>query len=118
MEAKKQLASRIVERYHSREAAQAALDEFNTNFSKRDMEHAEWPVVNFPDTPPIIVTLVVAGFEQGYGLKRSRSEARRLIEQGSVQLRGEKLTDPKSAPALQAGDVLRLDKTRAVRVAL
>ena len=117
-EAKQQLAFRIVERYHSREAAQRALDEFRTKFSDGDIERAEWPVVNFPEAPGDLVTLVVTAFEQGYGLKRSRSEARRLIEQGSVQLRGEKLTDPKSAPALQAGDVLRLDKTRAVRVAL
>jgi tyrosyl-tRNA synthetase len=56
------------------------------------VEHAEWPVVNFPDAPGDLVARVVTAFEQGYGLKRSRSEARRLIEQGSVQLRGEKLT--------------------------
>jgi tyrosyl-tRNA synthetase len=40
-----------------------------------------------------------------------------LIEQGSVQLNGEKLSDPKMAPELQPGAVLRLDKTRAVRIA-
>jgi tyrosyl-tRNA synthetase len=117
MEAKQQLAFRIVERYHTREAAQGALEEFRMKFSQRDVEHAEWPVVNFADVPNDLVSLVVAAFERGYGVKRSRSEARRLIEQGSVQLRGEKLIDPKSVPALQSGDVLRLDKTRAVRAA-
>jgi tyrosyl-tRNA synthetase len=49
-------------------------------------------------------------------LKRSRSDARRLVEQGSVQLHGEKITDPKAAPALAQGADLRLDKTHAVRV--
>jgi hypothetical protein len=34
-----------------------------------------------------------------------------------VQLRGEKITDPKSTPAPKSGDDLRLDKTRAVRIA-
>jgi len=38
------------------------------------------------------------------------------VEQGSVQLREEKITDPKAVPAFQTGDVLKLDKTRAVRI--
>jgi tyrosyl-tRNA synthetase len=117
MEAKKQLAARIVERYHSREAAQGALDDFNTKFSKRDVEGAEWPLVKLADVNPDIVSVVVAAFALGYGTQRSRGDARRLIEQGSVQLRGEKIADPKYAPSLKPGDVLRLDKTRAVRVA-
>src|SRR3954464_3912979 len=36
MEAKKQLAARIVERFHDRAAADAALADFNTRFSKKD----------------------------------------------------------------------------------
>ena len=47
---------------------------------------------------------------------KSRGEVRRLIEQGSVQLQGEKIRDPKAEPVLAPGDVLRLDKTRAVRL--
>src|SRR5207244_1732452 len=43
MEAKKQLAARIVERYHSRAAADEALADFNTRFSKRDLARAELP---------------------------------------------------------------------------
>jgi tyrosyl-tRNA synthetase len=49
-------------------------------------------------------------------LQKSRAEARRLIEQGSVQLDGEKITDPKINLRLQRGQVLRLDKTHAVRI--
>jgi tyrosyl-tRNA synthetase len=116
MEAKKRLAFEIVERYHSREAAQAALDDFNTRFSKRDLEHADLPPVSLAGIQPDIVSLVVAAYAQGFGKNRSRGEVRRLVEQGSVQWRGEKITDPKAAPALQAGDVLRLDKTHAVRI--
>jgi tyrosyl-tRNA synthetase len=115
MEAKKQLAFRIVERFHHRDAAQAALEEFNLRFSKKDLAHAELPTVPIPSEMPEVLSLVVAGFEQGYRITKSRAEARRLIEQGSVQLRGEKATDPKAVPALQAGDVLRLDKKHAVR---
>jgi tyrosyl-tRNA synthetase len=42
---------------------------------------------------------------------------RRLVEQGSVQLNGDKISDPKATPDFQQGAVLRLDKTRAVRLA-
>ncbi|MEY2526123.1 MAG: hypothetical protein QOE73_894, partial [Verrucomicrobiota bacterium] len=45
-----------------------------------------------------------------------RAEARRLVEQGSVQLDGQKIVDPKTTISLQRGQVLRLDKTRAVRI--
>jgi tyrosyl-tRNA synthetase len=114
MDAKKQLARRIVERYHGADAGQAALADFEMKFSKRDVDAAEWPAVSIE--PADIVTVVVAAFAQGYKITRSRGEARRLVEQGSVQLRGEKFVDPKATPALKPGDVLRLDKTRAVRI--
>jgi tyrosyl-tRNA synthetase len=116
MEAKKQLGARLVARYHGEAAAGNAVAEFNTRFSKRDLAHAELPQVNFEGVQRDIVSLLVAAFEQ-LGVKRSRSEARRLVEQGSVQLQGEKITDPKATPVLGPRAVLRLDKTHAVRIA-
>ena len=116
MDAKKQLAARIVGRYHSCEAAEAALEDFNTRFSKKDLASTELPVVSLEDVGPDIVSIVVAAFAQCFQITKSRGDARRLVEQGSVQLRGEKITDPKAAPAPQCGDDLRLDKTRAVRI--
>ena len=107
----------LVARYHSREAAAAALEDFNTKFSKRDVEHAEWPILKLDGVNSDIVSLVVAGFAQGFDITKSRSDARRLVEQGSVQLRGEKITDPKATPQVATGDVLKLDKIRAVRIA-
>ena len=116
MEAKKQLARRIVERFHSTTAAQAALDDFNLRFSKRDLDHADLPAISLNGAGHDIVSLVVAAYAQGFQINKSRGDARRLVEQGSVQCRGEKVSDPKAEPALQKGDVLKLDKTRAVRV--
>lgn len=116
MDAKKQLAAEIVERYHSSEAAQTALEDFNTRFSKRDLNHAELPELSLDGLAQDILSIVEAAFGQ-VGVKRTRSEIRRLIQQGSVQLHAEKITDPKAAPELKSGDVLRLDKTHAVRIA-
>jgi tyrosyl-tRNA synthetase len=59
---------------------------------------------------------VVSAYDTIFGLKKSRGEIRRLLEQGSVQLRGEKILDPQAQPLFHSGDVLRLDKTRAVRI--
>ena len=116
MDAKKQLARRIVEHYHGSDAANAALEDFNTRFSKRDLSGAELPAFDPGGIAPDIVSLVVAAFTQAFGQARSRGEARRLVEQGSVRVGEEKVTDPKATPALSSGAVLRLDKTRAVRV--
>jgi tyrosyl-tRNA synthetase len=114
MEAKKSLAFRIVERYHGKECAQTALDDFNTRFSKKDLASADLPEVS--GLGPDIVSAVVAAYGQAFQIKKSRGDARRLVEQGSVQWNGAKITDPKAAPAFGEGGELKLDKTRAVRV--
>jgi tyrosyl-tRNA synthetase len=116
MEAKKHLARLLVERYHGPAAGQAALEDFNTRFSKRDLQHAELPEVPIASLGTDLLSAVVTAYAQAYQLSKSRGDARRLIEQGSVHWRSEKITDPKAALAYQSGDVLRLDKTRAVRL--
>jgi tyrosyl-tRNA synthetase len=115
LEAKKRLAAAIVETYHSRAAADKTLADWNARFSEKRLSEAELP--EFPAQNADAVSLVVAAYAAGFSLTKSRADARRLIEQGSVQLNGEKLRDPKGAVALEHGQVLRLDKTHAVRIA-
>jgi tyrosyl-tRNA synthetase len=114
LEAKKHLAAVIVETYHSRDAAEKTLQDWNARFSERRLADAELP--EFPPQSSDAVTIVVAAFAKGFGLTKSRADGRRLIDQGSVQLNGEKLRDPKVVVALERGQVLRLDKTHAVRI--
>jgi tyrosyl-tRNA synthetase len=116
MEAKKVLASKIVARFHDQAAARAARAEFDLRFAKRDLTAAELPVVSLKDFGEDLVSAVVAAFAQGFHITKSRAEARRLIEQGSVQWLGQKIIDPKVKPAFRQGDVLKLDKIRAVRL--
>ncbi|MBV8815054.1 MAG: tyrosine--tRNA ligase [Verrucomicrobia bacterium] len=116
MEAKKLLASRIVTRFHDAPAAKRALEEFETRFSKRDLDSAELPQVQLSSLGNDLVSAVVTAYALGFNLTRSRGDARRLIEQGSVQWRGQKLSDPKARLSFQPGDILKLDKTRAVRL--
>ena len=115
MDAKKALARRITSRYHSAEAGSKALEDFNTRFSSRDLESADLPIFA-PAGARDFPSLVVEAFASCFQTTRSRSDARRLIEGGSVQWRGEKITDPKAQLPSGSEGVLKLDKTRAVRL--
>ncbi len=114
MDAKKSLARRITARFHGEEAAGRALEDFNTRFSARDLAHADLPEFR-PGPAADILGVVVEAFAACFQTTRSRSDARRLVEGGSVQWNGEKITDPKAVPPSGPG-VLKLDKTRAVRI--
>jgi tyrosyl-tRNA synthetase len=114
LEAKKQLALEIVQTYHSREVAKKTLDEWNARFSEKRLADADLP--EFAPREDEAVTIIVAAYSKAFGVKKSRAEASRLIKQGSVQLDGKKIVDPKANLALRTGQVLRLDKTHAVRV--
>lgn len=115
LEAKKQLAFEMVRTYHSAADAQRTLDDWNARFSEKRLEDADLPA--FAAHSADAVSVVVAAFAGAFSIVRSRADARRLIEQGSVQLNGEKLRDPKAVLSLEHRDILRLDKTHAVRVA-
>lgn len=81
MEAKKNLAAALVEKYWGKEAAAEALKKFEKVFSKKespgDMEEYRLPA------PRKLSDLIF-----GCGLAGSRNEARRLISQGAVKIDG------------------------------
>ena len=113
-EAKKQLAFEIVQTYHSDEVAQRTLTDWNARFSKKRLDEAELPAI--PAMADESVTVVAAAYAQAFALTKSRAEVSRLIKQGSVQIDGKKIVDPKSKTSLRPGQILRLDKTHAVRI--
>ena len=117
LEAKKQLAFEIVRTYHSPAIAQKTLDDWTMRFSKRDLEHAELPTFSASGLNQCdVVTLVWSAYREAFDLKKSRSEASRLIKQGSVELDGQTVRDPKAIVQVKSGQVLRLDKRHAVRI--
>ena len=115
MAAKKELAKEIVDTYHEPGTGEQAREEWERRFSEKRLDQAELPEFSPPSDERNIISLVVAAYSGAFGLTKSRGEVRRLVEQGSVQLRGEKIRDAQAEITLQTGDVLRLDKTRAVR---
>jgi len=117
LEAKKHLAFQIVQSYHSANAAKTTLDEWNMRFSQRDLNKADLPVFSLGEQRDFSAVMVVSDvYRKVFQSERSHSEVSRLIKQGSVELDGTKIRDPKANVALHPGQILRLDRKRAVRI--
>jgi tyrosyl-tRNA synthetase len=118
MDAKKSLAEKLTARYHGDEAGAAARADWDTRFSKKDLAAAELPELSIADLPAelTVLSLTAHAFKAAFDLEKSNSELRKqFITSGSVQLNGEKLTDPAAPVSPQPGDVLKLSKKHAVR---
>jgi tyrosyl-tRNA synthetase len=117
LEAKKELAFEIVQTYHSPAVAQKTVDQWNTRFSKRNLGHADLPAFSaIPQQGLAAVALVSKVYREVFNLEKSHSEVSRLIKQGSVEIDGAKIRDPKATIILVSGQTLRLDRKHAVRV--
>ena len=79
------------------------------------LEEVELPGFTPPADRSDLLGIVQAAFAS-IEEPKSGGDVRRLIQQGSIQVDGEKLTDPKAEPALSAGQVLKLNKKRSVRI--
>jgi len=117
MDQKKRLACALVERFHGGQEAKVALEDFTQRFSNRDLGAVDLPILKLEAAfPRDLLSVVANAYAQCFGITRSRSEIRRLIEQGSVQWNGEKNSDPKWQIPENLSGILKLDKTRAVRI--
>jgi tyrosyl-tRNA synthetase len=100
MKAKKELARRLVERFHGAKSADAALAYFESTFSKKELPK-DLSVVKVPKSSKF------AEIVFSTGAVKSKGEAQRLIVQGGVKIDGAKAQDlPAAAPdsfVLQVG---------------
>jgi tyrosyl-tRNA synthetase len=87
MEAKLRLAHEIVARYHGAGPADEARAEFQHRFSEREFP----PTAERKVLPRTANTLI--GMLVGAGLAPSKTESRRLVAQGGVEVNGEKVMD-------------------------
>jgi tyrosyl-tRNA synthetase len=108
------LALEIVERFHSRGAAQMALADFNARFRAGGIpeEMPELRIEAPEGAIPVVQVLKQAG------LTASTSEASRLIKQGGVKLNGEKVSDGSLKLSSGAQGVLQIGKRKFVRVTI
>jgi tyrosyl-tRNA synthetase len=97
MEAKLKLAEELVARYHSKEAAGLAHREFDQKFRKREFPVQQTATVNIGSLATVqqtaTVNIEVVSILVEAKLVKSKSEARRLIQQGAVDIDGQRITD-------------------------
>lgn len=106
---KMRLAREIVAQFHSEEAAAQAEAEFVRVFQRGELPE-ELPTFTVAGEAVSPIDLLVQA-----GLAASRSEARRLIDQGGVELDGKLVRGLEPVP-VKNGAVLRVGKRRFVRL--
>jgi tyrosyl-tRNA synthetase len=113
-EVKVRLAQEIVARFHSRDAAGRALEEFESRFRHgavpADLEERELAA---PDDGLGIVQVLKQA-----GLCPSASDAQRMIEQGGVKVDGQRVGDKSLRLAPGGVHVVQVGKRKFARVAL
>jgi len=108
-DAKMQLAREIVSIFHGDEAADQAERHFRTVFQERELppEMPAYPM----ESPTNIVNLLADS-----GLAKSKSEARRLIQQGGVRLDGEKVKSIEQVIDIQEEAVLQVGRRKFTKL--
>jgi len=112
-DAKHALARRLVERFHTPQAADAAAAHFDKVFVQRELpdavEEARFEATNGAVHIPALIADIFG---------RSRSDARRMLSQGAVKLDGEVLTEDELelAPERLDGAILQVGKRRIRRL--
>ncbi len=110
-EVKRRLAMELVSRFHGRKEAERAADEFDAIFRDkkfpRDVEEVE--LVGITWMPKIL---------NQSGLCTSTSAAISMIEQGAVEVDGEKITDPNTELVVGSSYRIKVGKRRFKKVHL
>jgi tyrosyl-tRNA synthetase len=103
MEVKIELAKNITSVYHDAESAERALDYFNKQFRNKNVaEQVFEPVTISADALSIIDILTASGAVP------SRGQARRLVDQGAIQINGEKVVSGSGYEPLPTTDGLKI----------
>lgn len=113
MAIKKILAYQITKELHNESAAQKAQDEFQSVVQNRELP-ADIPVRKI--SSEILEDRSIVGILVACGLASSKSEARRLVEQGAVEIDGEKITDPHQQIDLKNGTIIRAGRQKYVKI--
>jgi tyrosyl-tRNA synthetase len=102
MEFKKKLAFTITADLHGEDEARTAQEHFEKTVQQGEVTEA---VPLSVATGQTILEIISAAKPE-----MSKSEIRRLVEQGGVELAGKKVTDATQIPEISGGDILRVGK--------
>ena len=108
---KKRLAADLVTRFHGPEAAREAAERFTREVQRREIPvHVPTVELPFGGAWPLVDLLVTTRLAAG------RNDAKRLIEGGSVEVDGRRVTDPRAAVDVHDGMVVRGRRRQFVRL--
>ncbi len=108
---KVKLALELIARFHSEEAAQKALKDFETKFSKNAIPD-EMPEFTFSGEMPLVNLLKEAG------LLSSTSEGHRMAKQGAIKIDGKKNNDGRQLISVGTVAVYQVGKRKFARVSI
>ena len=104
-----ELAKELIERFHSKEDAEKAHQDFIQRFQKNQI----------PDdinTVELTQDLPIANLLKQAGLVSSTSEANRMIKQGAVKIDGEKVADNKATFVKGTDNVFQVGKRKFAKI--
>ena len=113
MEAKMQLATEIVSRYHGNDIATKEREYFENVFSKNKIPE-NIPEVEFTEKKLFALDIVKKFFDG----KKTNSEIRRLFIQGGIKRNNEKIFEPMYKIKLVDGDVFQIGKQIWFKISL
>jgi tyrosyl-tRNA synthetase len=108
-DAKMELAREIVAIYHGEDKVAAAEAHFKSVFQQHELPE-DIETLEVPDTPALV------DFLSRSGIARSKSEARRLIEQAGVKIDGRTVQDVNARLEFRDEAVVQVGKRKFVRV--
>ena len=111
MVVKKRLAYEIVAQFHGTQAAREAEDHFSKVFQRRQAPE-EIVTLDTSIDPGVTLTAVLTKA----GLTKSRSEARRLLAQGAIQIDGETVTEDMDVAKIKQGSIIKVGKRRFAKI--
>jgi tyrosyl-tRNA synthetase len=115
MQAKKDLAARIVKDFHSAEASAKAAEDWAKQFQKDEVpENVEEVTIEVPDSQLRIDKLLAR-----VGLAESVSDAARKLKQGAVKVHGKVINDPTTVLDISSGVIVQVGrKIKKVRAGI
>jgi tyrosyl-tRNA synthetase len=116
IEFKKELAFEIVRSFDGKEAAEAAAANFKKTVQNKEIPDTEIPIA-MVDTQTLEIN-VLLNMLKNYNITKSKSDGRRLLEQGGIHIEGSGSLDSLASEITipEGGLVLRIGKRRFLRI--
>ena len=113
MKYKKQLAFEVVKQVNNESEARKALEEFEKTIQQKKTP-SDFPTITLPRTLTSGATITDALVE--LGAVTSRSEAKRVIEQGGTAVNDQIITDPNASFIPQDDSIIRVGKRKYIKI--